>query len=296
MRILHTSDWHLGFQMQRVPLLPAQESVLVEDIADLVEDCEVDVVVVAGDVYDKADPSELEISVCQKAFTAIRAAGAELVVIPGNHDSPIRLGAGAAFTAAGGLHLVTDPSAIGTPVRFSDEHGPIAIYGIPSPRSAGVGCSGPKPEDEYWRAAMARVRADLAEQSQEVRSMVVAHAAVADPAARGLDRIRVGGRTTVPVEVFAGMDYVALGDLHWPHAVSPTVRYSGSPLPYIYDVGPRIVDTHPAKSVSLIDFGPTGLIGVTECPLLVPSGMVRVEGTVAELLSGNEHSTTCARR
>lgn len=287
MRILHTSDWHIGFQMRGIPLLAAQQVILVEEIPAIVEKSEVDVVVVAGDVYDRPDPSEAEIRVCQDAFTAIRSAGAQLVVIAGNHDSPIRLGAGATFTAAGGLHLVTSAAGIGTPVLFEDEHGHVAVYGIPCLRSARteLGLAAGRSHADHWRAAMARVRADLAGRPG-VRSVVVAHASVADPAARGPDRLRVGGRHTVPVEVFAGVDYVALGDLHWPHAVSPTVRYSGSPLPYVYEVGPQSLDFDPPKSVCLADFGPAGLTSITEYPLLMPSGLVQVEGPMADLAAG----------
>lgn len=284
MRILHTSDWHIGFRMRGVPLPAAQEQVLVEEIPALVAECEVDVVVVAGDVYDSQDPSEAEIEVCQAAFTEIRAAGAELVVIAGNHDSPIWLGAGAWFTASGGLHLRTTVAGIGTPVLFEDEHGLVAVYGIPCLHFAGaqLGLSAGCSYADSWRAAMAQVRADMARRPG-VRSVVVAHAAVADPSTGGVDRLHVGGRSTVPVDVFAGVDYVALGDLHWPHAVTPTVRYSGSPLPYVYDIGPQAIDFDPPKSLCLVDLGPDGALSMTPCPPLVPSAMVRIEGSTAEL-------------
>ncbi|WP_223274010.1 metallophosphoesterase family protein, partial [Nocardia cerradoensis] len=96
-----------------MPLLAAQRVILVGEIPALVEEWEVDLVVVAGDIYDRTDPSEAEVAVCQDAFAAIRAAGAQLLIIAGNHDSPIRLGAGAVFSAAGGLHLVTSVAGIG---------------------------------------------------------------------------------------------------------------------------------------------------------------------------------------
>ncbi|WP_327116941.1 exonuclease subunit SbcD [Nocardia sp. NBC_01730] len=287
MRILHTSDWHIGFRMRGTPLLAAQQVILVGEIPALVEEWEVDLVVVAGDIYDKTDPSEAEVAVCQDAFAAIRAAGAQLLVIAGNHDSPIRLGAGAVFTAAGGLHLMTSVAGIGSPVLFEDEHGPVAVYGVPCLQFAGseLGSAVGRSHADRWRAAMTRVRADLAGRPG-ARAVVVGHVSVADPTERGPERLRVGGRHTVPVEVFAGIDYVALGDLHWPHAVSPAVRYSGSPLPYVYDFGPRTIDFDPPKSVCMIDLDTDGLTSTTEVPLLMPSGLARAEGTLAELMAG----------
>ncbi len=284
MRILHTSDWHIGFRMRGMPLLAAQRVILVGEIPALVEEWEVDLVVVAGDIYDRTDPSEAEVAVCQDAFAAIRAAGAQLLIIAGNHDSPIRLGAGAVFSAAGGLHLVTSVAGIGRPVLFDDEHGSVAVYGVPCLQFTGsaLGCGAGRSHADRWLTAMTRVRADLAGRP-EARSMVVGHVPVADPTERGPERLRVGSRHTVPVEVFAGIDYVALGDLHWPHAVSRAVRYSGSPLPYVYDFGPRPIDFDPPKSVCMIDLGADGLTSTTEVPLLMPSGLVRVEGTLTEL-------------
>ncbi|MFI2279632.1 exonuclease SbcCD subunit D [Nocardia beijingensis] len=287
MRILHTSDWHIGFRMRGMPLLAAQQVMLVGEIPALAEEWEVDLVVVAGDIYDKTDPSEAEVAVCQDAFAAIRAAGAELLVIAGNHDSPIRLGAGAVFTAAGGLHLVTSVAGIGRPVLFEDEHGPVAVYGIPYLQFAGseLDSDAGRSHADRWRAAMTRVRADLTARPG-ARSVVVGHVSVADPTERGPERLRVGGRHTVPIEVFGGIDYVALGDLHWPHAVSRAVRYSGSPLPYIYDFGPRPIDFDPPKSVCIVDLGADGLTSTTEVALLMPSGLIQAEGTLAELTAG----------
>ncbi|MCL2535642.1 MAG: exonuclease subunit SbcD, partial [Nocardiaceae bacterium] len=106
MRILHTSDWHVGRTFHGVDLLGDQARVL-DAIADLVVARGVDVVVVPGDVYDRSIPSADAVAVCNRGFETIRAAGAVIVATSGNHDSPVRLGAGAAFSAAGGLHLLT---------------------------------------------------------------------------------------------------------------------------------------------------------------------------------------------
>src|SRR5258708_38611525 len=91
MRVLHTSDWHVGRMFHGRDLLTDQESVL-GGLADLVVDQRVDVVVVAGDLYDRAVPAAESVAACTRILSRIRHAGGELVVIPGNHDSAARLG------------------------------------------------------------------------------------------------------------------------------------------------------------------------------------------------------------
>src|SRR5262245_43006723 len=130
MRVLHTSDWHVGRMFHGRDLLADQE-VGPGGLADLVGDERIDVVVVSGDLYDRAVPSGEAVSACTRVLKAIRAAGAQLVVTPGNHDSAPRLGAFGEFTAAGGLHLRTGVAELDRPVLLDDEHGPVALYGSP---------------------------------------------------------------------------------------------------------------------------------------------------------------------
>ncbi|MBJ8342693.1 exonuclease SbcCD subunit D [Antrihabitans sp. YC3-6] len=282
MRILHTSDWHIGRSFHGVDLL-ADQSCALEAIAELVAECRVDVVVVAGDVYDRAIPNADAIDVCNKGFEAIRAAGAVIVATSGNHDSPARLGAAATFAAAGGLHLITRIGSVDRPVVLSDEHGPVAIYGIPylEPETsrAELGVPQARSHAQVLDAAMARINADIAARGA-LRSVVLAHAFVVGGTATGSERsISIGGVETVPLDAFAGIDYVALGHLHSPQTLAEGVRYSGSPLPYSF--GER---TH-RKAVWLADLGPHGLVGVERRDLPVVRPLSRLTGTVDELLT-----------
>src|SRR5947208_7372416 len=104
MRLLHTSDWHVGRTFHGRDLLAEQEAVL-GGLADVVTAERVDVVLVAGDIYDRAVPSSEAVGVYNRVLNRVRAAGAQLVITPGNHDSAPRLGAYRDFVAAGGLHL-----------------------------------------------------------------------------------------------------------------------------------------------------------------------------------------------
>ncbi|WP_367132329.1 exonuclease SbcCD subunit D [Saccharothrix sp. HUAS TT1] len=130
MKILHTSDWHVGRTFHGRDLLQEQEAVL-SGLADTISDERVDVVVVAGDLFDRAVPNAEAVAVCSRVLKRLRAAGAKIVITPGNHDSAARLGFLGAFAEAGGLHLRTRVAELHQPVLFADAHGPVAVYGIP---------------------------------------------------------------------------------------------------------------------------------------------------------------------
>jgi exonuclease SbcD len=282
MRVLHTSDWHVGRTFHGRDLLADQESVL-GGLADLVVGGSVDVVVVAGDLYDRAVPSGEAVAACTRILSRIREAGAQLVITPGNHDSAARLGAFGDFAAAGGLHLRTRIADVGAPVLISDEHGQVAFYGIPylepEPARQALGVPTARGHRGVLGEAMDRVRADLAGRPG-TRSVVLAHAFVTGGESSESERtIAVGGVEQVPGSVFDGVDYVALGHLHGPQELAAHLRYSGSPLAYSFsEAGHR-------KSVWLVDIDGSGLAGVQRHDLPVPRRLATVRGKIDDLLA-----------
>jgi exonuclease SbcD len=282
MRVLHTSDWHVGRTFHGRDLLREQESVL-SGLADLVADERVDVVVVAGDLYDRAVPAAEAVAACTRVFTAIRAAGARLVITPGNHDSAPRLGAFAGFAEAGGLHLRTSIAGLAEPVLLADRHGPVALYGIPylepDPARHVLGVPTVRGHAAVLTEAMRRVRADLAERGPGTRSVVLAHAFVSGGEPSDSERtIAVGGVERVSETVFDGVDYVALGHLHGPQQLREHLRYSGSPLAYSFS------EARQRKSVWLVELDAAGLSGVERRMLPVPRNLGTLRGELADLL------------
>lgn len=287
MRVLHTSDWHVGRTFHGRDLLAEQESVL-SGLADLVADERVDVVVVSGDLYDRAVPSGEAVSTCNRVLKTIRAAGAELVVTPGNHDSAARLGAFGEFTAAGGLHLRTRIAELDRPVRLEDEHGPVNLYGIPylepEPARQALGTPDAKGHAGVLTEAMRRIRADLATHPTGTRSVVLAHAFVTGGQPSASERtIAVGGVEHVPNTVFDGVDYVALGHLHGPQQLAEHLRYSGSPMAYSFS------EARHRKSVWLVELDAHGLAGVERRELPVPRPLGTLTGALDELLTEPAH-------
>jgi DNA repair protein SbcD/Mre11 len=280
-RLLHTSDWHLGRAFHRVSMLNAQAEFIGHLVAT-VREHDVDAVVVSGDVYDRAVPPLAAVELFDDALHRLAELGVPTVMIPGNHDSARRLGVGAGLIGRAGIHLRTEPAAAGTPVVLADAHGDVAFYGLPylEPALVKDEFAVEKPGHEaVLAAAMDRVRADLATRPNGTRSVVLAHAFVTGGEASDSERdITVGGIASVPSGVFDGVDYVALGHLHGSQTITERVRYSGSPLAYSFsEAGHR-------KSMWLVGLGPGGELAAERVDCPVPRALARIRGRLDELL------------
>jgi exonuclease SbcD len=283
MRLLHTSDWHLGRSFHREDLLGAQAR-FVDFLVETVRAERVDAVLVSGDVYDRALPSVDAVSVCDDALRRLAATGTRVVLISGNHDSARRLGFGADLIDTAGIHLRTDPSVCDRPVLLEDGDGPVAVYALPylEPDAVRVelGCD-ERSHTAVLTAAMDRVRSDLLGRPGS-RSVVLAHAFVTGAEVSDSERdISVGGAASVPAATFDGMDYTALGHLHGPQRLRDAVRYSGSPLAYSFS------EEHHRKGVLLVDLGarPGSAAVVEHLPTPVERGLARVSGRLDDLLT-----------
>ncbi|MFD9790117.1 exonuclease SbcCD subunit D [Streptomyces sp. NPDC059070] len=281
MRLLHTSDWHLGRSFHRVSLLDAQAAFL-DHLVATVRERDVDAVLVAGDVYDRAVPPLAAVELFDRAIHRLAEADVPTVMISGNHDSARRLGVGAGLIERAGIHLRTDPAGCATPVLLSDAHGEVAFYGLPYLEPALVRDefkTAKAGHEQVLGAAMDRVRADLAARAPGTRSVVLAHAFVAGGEPSDSERdITIGGVAAVPAGVFDGVDYVALGHLHGSQALTGRVRYSGSPLAYSFS------ETAHRKSMWLIDLAADGGIDAERLDCPVPRPLARIRGPLATLL------------
>ncbi|MFI7102149.1 exonuclease SbcCD subunit D [Streptomyces sp. NPDC050161] len=281
MRILHTSDWHLGRAFHRVSLLDAQRSYL-DHLVATVRDRAVDAVLVAGDVYDRAVPPLAAVELFDSALHRLAGLGVPTVMISGNHDSARRLGVGSGLMEKAGIHLRTDPEHCADPVLLDDAHGPVAFYGLPYLEPALVRDTLGAPRaghTEVLGAAMDRVRADLAARPAGTRSVVLAHAFVTGGTVSDSERdLTVGGVASVPASVFDGVDYAALGHLHGCQALTDRVRYSGSPLAYSFS------EADHRKSSWLIDLDADGTVHAERIDCPVPRPLARVRGPLETLL------------
>ncbi len=226
-RIIHTSDWHLGRSFHGAGLLDAQVGYL-DHLIDVVREESIDAVLVSGDIYDRALPAPATVAALDEAVVRLLDTGAQVVLSSGNHDSAIRLGFGARVLERAGLHIRTSVQSIGRPVDL----GGAVVYPIPYLEPAVTAPQLQSAEPTHagvLREAMQRVNDDAL--GREVPTVVMAHAFVTGATTSDSERdIAVGGVAAVPRAVFAGIDYVALGHIHRPMELAAGVRYSGSPV------------------------------------------------------------------
>ena len=284
MRLIHTSDWHLGRTLHGESLLEHQATFL-DWLLDQAVTHQADAVVVAGDIYDRAVPPQDAVELLDKTLAAFAGARIPMVLTSGNHDSAIRLGFGSALTEQAGIHLRTSVADITRPVIVTDAHGETGIYGIPYllPDAVMDELGAERSHASVLAAAAARIREDAARRGLS-RTVVLAHAFVtnAEPSESERD-IRVGGIGDAPAAVLAGCSYLALGHLHGQQEVpvpksSTKARYSGSPLAFSFS-------ENQVKSVTLAEIDGAGTAATKLLPAPVPRPLRQVRGRLADLLA-----------
>ncbi len=291
MRIIHTSDWHIGRRFERESLEDDQLAFLAW-LATQVTELGVDLVLVAGDIYDRSQPAEDAVGVLDQGLDGLRTAGAEVVLVPGNHDSARRLGFGSARQALGGVHVFADDQHPPVPWVFGHGDSRVAIvavpfldpYAVPAPGPATDGSPRARTHEHVLADAVDQARA-LLDPDDPMPSICVAHAYVSGCEESDSERVlSIGGTDRVDPSVFAGFDYVALGHLHRPQRVAKddTVAYSGSPLPYSFS------EDHP-KSVRLLDVDATGVTDVRTLTVPVGRPVVTLTGSLDQLLTDPSH-------
>ena len=253
-----------------------------------IESAQVDLVVVSGDVYDRALPPVDAVALADDTFARLAASRARVVLTSGNHDSARRLGFNARLVDAAGFHLRTVADGAATPVLVDDPEGPVAVYGIPYLEPDLLRQPWRLPARSHQAAmseATARIRADLARRPAGTRSVVLAHAFVAGGLACDSERdISVGGVSLVSASTFDGFDYVALGHLHGRQTLSEAVRYSGSPLAYSFSEADHV------KGSWLVDLDAGGAVATEFVEAPVPRPLARLTGTLEQLLTEPRHA------
>lgn len=300
MRILHSADLHLGRQFNGISLEEDHEAVFAQ-IIDALRATKADLLILAGDIFDRAAPPASAVRHLNAFLARVKAeTPAAIALIAGNHDSGDRIEAMAAMNDPA-RHLVRGvPSRQELPLILTDAHGKVAISGLPftyeyAAREAFDDPSLATPAD-VLKAQLSAARAHV---PQDARWVVIAHGFVAGGAGSSAERAltragnikcgsmdvggEVGGVEQVPSHLFEGADYVALGHLHRPQAITtegetmPVLRYSGAPLAFGID------EEGETKSMTVVDLGAPGEIAI-DLIAFTPKRQVRtIKGLHADL-------------
>lgn len=285
MRLIHTSDWHLGRTLHGESLLDHQAAFLDWLLGQAVAR-DVDGVVVAGDIYDRAVPGTDAVALLDRSLVAFARARIPVVLTSGNHDSPVRLGFGRELSEAVGIHLRTSVADITRPVVVGDRHGEVGIYGIPYllPDAVMTDLGAQRSHASVLAAATERIRSDAAARGL-ARTVVIAHAFVTGGQISDSERdIRVGGIGDAPVSAVSGCNYLALGHLHGQQRIpvpdpATVAGYSGSPLAFSFS------ERHQVKSVTLAEIDGAGRVTTELLPAPVPRPLREVRGRLDDLLA-----------
>lgn len=289
MRILHTSDWHLGRQFFQLSLDEDHDAILSQ-IDDAILLHAPDVLIIAGDIFDRAGPPQTALARLRDFLIRATAnPGLAIVIIAGNHDAAAQIGM-LGVLAPIEKALIRGPlDADDLPMMLADEHGPVAISALPfSYEFAARACFEADDINCPADVIAAQVNAARDRVPAGARWIVVAHSfvegAISTDSERSLSRT-VGGIETVGAEVFEGAHYVALGHLHRAQAIGAShIRYSGSPLAFNFD------EEGQEKSLTLIDLAADGSIETTSIPLAPRRKVRSIRGKLEELVAAPKGS------
>lgn len=281
MRILHTADWHVGRIFYGIHLTDEQAHVL-EQFVNLVKEAKADVVVIAGDIYDRAVPPTEAVRLLDDVLSQILMdCHIPVIMIAGNHDSPERLGFGNRLLARQGLHVFGSPGTHLHQVVLKDNTGPVCFVPLPYAEPAAV--------REKYKAD------DLADHNDALRHMVdyqlarvpsgsrivgIAHAFVAGGTTSESERpLSVGGSGQVAPHIFNAFHYTALGHLHNAQtAGNERIRYAGSLLKYSFDEAAH------QKGISVIDLDARGDVSIEQVSLTPRREVRRISGLLSDIL------------
>lgn len=286
MKIFHTADWHLGKLVQGVSMTEDQAYILQQFINEIKIE-KPDVIIIAGDLYDRSVPPTEAIQLLNKALKQILIdEKTPIVAIAGNHDSATRLNFGSDLMKASGLHLVGHLENDIEPVILEDEFGEVHFYLIPFAEPSTVRILFEDDSITTHEAAMAKIIEHIKGKLDPTkRNILVGHAFITKDGMPELNtsdserKLTIGGTECINSALFEPFCYTALGHLHQAHFVAnETIQYSGSPLKYS-----ESEVTH-KKGFLMLELAQDGTVTV-EKKLLVPKREMRiVKGVLDDIL------------
>ena len=289
MKILHTSDWHLGRRLHGFNMIEAQKQFL-DHLVEVIQEHQIDVLIVSGDIFDRGYNPQLD---AQELFDDALNRLSEMVTIvgiSGNHDQPRRLSYGAKLFKRAGIHLFTGLDQLLDPLVIGEGNDQVAFYGIPfldpsgiSERLAELGISSegtviPQTDDGVISVVTDAIH-DHSMKSKYKNVVVLSHAWFVGGEKSDSVSETVGGVGPAKLSTVSRFTYAALGHLHTPITLADNVRYSGSPVYYSFS------ERHKPKSSWLVEIN-GGVLTVDQIHVPVYRALTEISGTVAECISG----------
>lgn len=282
MKIIHSSDWHLGISLHNASLLEEQKS-FVDFLINVVREQNIDAVIIAGDIFDHSVSSAEAISLYNDAVTQLcNEIGIPVIISAGNHDGAVRLASCNEILKKSGLYIFGKLSREIGVVELDN----VDIYVLPYFNTDEVRALFPEEKISSYADAMSCILNNIKTGFKPgKKNLLMCHCFVSGSVLSESDRsAMVGGSSAVPAEIFDGFDYIAMGHLHRAQNRDFNIRYSGSPLKYSFS------EAGHKKSVTILNIEDE--INIEELEV-VPLRETRVmHGTFDEILALAE-SDTC---
>ncbi|WP_163581951.1 exonuclease SbcCD subunit D [Gracilibacillus saliphilus] len=282
MKILHTADWHLGKIVHGLHMTEDQGKVL-QHLIEIIQAEKPDVIIIAGDLYDRAVPPREAVELLNSFFTTVSVEmEIPIVAISGNHDSPDRLGFGASLFRSKQLYLATSMEDVFQPIHFNEGEHDVYFHLVPYIEPEQVKYYFQDDSIETHQQAMERIVREIEVQmTDQAQHILVGHAFIAGGMeSESEERLTmIGGTPYIDASIFKSFDYIALGHLHQPQKIKDDfIRYSGSIMKYSFS------EANHKKSVAILELNGTEKTVYT-IPLNAPKDLRIVEGYFEELLA-----------
>ena len=286
MKFIHTSDWHLGRQLHNQSLLEDQRFVL-DQIIKLAIEHEVNAVVVAGDIYDRAVPPAQAVDLLDEVLSRlVNEHNIPVLMIAGNHDSYSRLGFGSSHMASNGLYIEGPLTKTIKPVILGEAtQGRAAFFMIPYTEPVTLKNIHPEAAvdiDSHQEAMGFILDQVRAYDTQGLPKVIVSHCFIDGGEESESERpLSMGGADKINPTLFEDFAYSALGHFHGPqYKGSENIRYSGSPLKYSFS------EVNQKKSVTLVELSELASESakVSLLPLKAEKNLRLIEGLLDDIL------------
>ena len=280
MKIAHTADWHLGKIIFQTKLLEEQ-SLLLDEFCRSLEEQQPDVLIIAGDVYDRSVPPSDAVELLDQTLKRIIIdLKIPVLMISGNHDSPERIHFGSSFMRHMGLHVKGKWDGFDEPLTFEDAFGPVDFFLLPYADPAEVKMLLEDDSLHTHQAAYEKLIEQIkTHQTPGRRTVLATHAFIAGGDESDSERpLSVGGTGVVDATLFNDFTFTALGHLHRPQdIIKDQIHYSGSLMKYSFS------EAHHTKSYSLIELT-DDTVNIQKIPLKPKRDLRIVQGTFEEIL------------
>lgn len=278
MRFLHLADLHLGKKVNGYSMLEDQ-AYAIKEILKLVEKENVDMVLVAGDVYDQPVPSGDAMALFDDFLTRLKELKKKVLIIAGNHDSQERLAFANRLMKGADIYISSPFDGKVESLTFEDDFGPINFYLLPYIKPIYLRSLNPDIKLDDFQKAMDLV-IDSLDLNDKERNVILSHQFIVGAEKSDSEELYLGGSEAISIDTYEGFDYVALGHIHKKQAFRQgRIRYPGSLLKYSKS------EANYKKTLSIVDMREKGQVEITEKEISYLRDMRILEGNFDQVLA-----------